>query len=209
MVGNLRGRPLLVGTLFYIIFVIATNIFASSHKNNIPRVNLWERLFDNFHIVQPGLLYRSAQLSYRKLMHYIKKFKIKTIINLRGKNKHTEWWQQEKKCAQKFDIQFFNIASSALRPSTKHEICQLLALYDHAPKPILIHCYSGSDRTGEAAAIWILDKQNKNKKQALKQLSWWYGHLKTRRPYKSQFIKAWQGRDWLTHSYHHTFLTRK
>lgn len=208
MVGNLRGRPLLVGTLFY-IFSMTTSIFTSSHNNNFSRVNLFEKIFDNFHEVQPGFLYRSAQLSYRKFAHYIKKFKIKTIINLRGKNKHAKWWQQEKIYAQKFGAQLFNIATSALRPSTKHEICELLALYDHAQKPILIHCYSGSDRTGEAAALWALDQQHKSMHQALKQLTWKYRHFRIKHPYKSKLIKVWQGRDWLTQTYHPFLLSKK
>lgn len=212
MAGNIQSRPLLVGILFFFIFIFElTSIISASPRkmHKLSRISVWGRIFDNFHAVQPGLLYRSRQLSYRKFAYYIKKFQIKTVINLRGKNKSTRWWQQEKMCTKKFGLQFFNIASNASRPSTKHEICQLLALYDHAPKPILIHCYSGSDRTGEAAAIWVIDRQQpQNKKLALKQLSWKYGHIQSRRPDKAQLIKMWQGREWLIDHYHSFLFTK-
>jgi len=170
----------------------------------MARISLLERLFDNFYAVEHGQLYRSAQLSYRKLAHYIRKFQIKTIINLRGKNKSERWWQQEKICAQKLSVQLFDIPMSARRLPSKHEISQLLALYDHAPKPILIHCYSGADRSGEAAALWALDRQGKNKRAALKQLSFKYWHLRSRRQHKTQFIRLWSGRDWLLKAYNPT-----
>lgn len=185
--------------IFFMILVVAISAQPLQH------ITLWEKIIDNFHAVEKGLLYRSKQLSCKKLRAYVERFNIKTIINLRGKNKSALWWHQEKKCVQELGIKFFNIASNASRPSTKHEICQILSLYDHAPKPILIHCYSGSDRTGEAAALWCLDQQN-NRKAACKQLSWRFGHIQSRRPYKIKLIKVWSGRKWLIHHYNPNLL---
>jgi protein tyrosine/serine phosphatase len=44
------------------------------------------------------------------------------------------------------------------------EIKQSLEIIKNAPKPILIHCWHGSDRTGVVAASYRIIKQNGAKK---------------------------------------------
>ena len=90
---------------------------------------------------------------------------------------------------------------SARRLPHKKDLATLLNLYENAPRPILVHCHSGADRTGEAAALWILDQQKKRRKDALKQLRLKYGHLKFKRPSKRFFIKIWNGRKWALNQY--------
>lgn len=166
----------------------ATKLFHSPH--------------DNFHEVEKNAFFRSKQLSPKKLEKFIKQFGIKTIINLRGKNEDKKWWRQEKEIAKQLNIGFYSIPMSAQRLPHKKDLITLLNLYKHAPRPILIHCLAGADRTGEAAAIWVLDQQKKSKKDALKQLSFTYGHFSFIRPSKKFFIKKlWKGRKWAETKY--------
>ena len=90
--------------------------------------------------------------------------------------------------------------SSQTFPSRK-AIKKLLEIYQNEDQPILIHCLGGADRTGEAAAVWALTMQNKNKNEALKHLSAWYHHLASKAPKKQQFIKMWQGVEWALNEY--------
>ena len=166
-----------------------------------PRVPRLTRMLHNFHAVEPGVLYRSSQLSASMLTSTIKKYGIKTIINLRGCNEHKAWWEAEQTIAQRHNVTFINIPMSAQRLPKKHHLLTLLEAYNTAPRPILIHCYSGSDRTGEAAALWVLEQQKKEKKFALKQLSLRYGHIPRIYPAKRFFIKLWQGIPWLHNEY--------
>lgn len=83
----------------------------------------------------------------------------------------------------------------------KKNLLTLLELYKSATRPILIHCNGGADRTGEAAALWVLDQQNRRKKDALNQLAFKYGHIKLKTPKKRKFIKMWQGREWAENIY--------
>jgi protein tyrosine/serine phosphatase len=46
-----------------------------------------------------------------------------------------------------------------------------------APKPILIHCRSGADRTGLASALYLAAIAKTNEKTAEGQMSIFYGHL--------------------------------
>ena len=156
-----------------------------------------KRLFcataDNFYEVEKNIFYRSKQLTHKKLHHYINKFGIKTIINLRGKNEHRKWWRREKMVADSCGVKMYNIPMSAHRIPEKKHLNFLFYLYKNsqiAPRPILIHCNGGADRTGEAAALWVITQQKKSKKAALRQLSLKYGHIRWKAPLKRRFVKA-------------------
>lgn len=158
-------------------------------------------LSDNFHIVDPGNLYRSKQLSSKRLASYIKKYGIKTIINLRGEHAQKKWWRKELAISEKHNVLLYNIPMTAKKLTEKEKLQELLSIYKNAPRPILIHCQGGADRTGEAAAIWKLEHQNASKQEALKQLQRCYGHNKWSYPAKRFLITIWEGEHWLQHYY--------
>ncbi|MNL27860.1 hypothetical protein D3C87_1494800 [compost metagenome] len=66
--------------------------------------------------------------------------------------------------------------------SARHEldmtkVNQLVAIMRDAPKPILIHCKSGADRTGLATALYLGRVAYLGEKAAESQLSVRYGHI--------------------------------
>lgn len=160
-----------------------------------------DRVTENFHTVEKNKLYRSAQLSPDALKKYVKKRHIKTVINLRGSHPNEHWWEQEKAVCANTQIKFCNISMSASSMPNRQNLIDLLQIYDTGPYPILIHCYGGADRTGEAAALWRLEKQGHSHKQATQELSPLYGHFKSRYPAKDFLIKIWGGRTWLKQRY--------
>ena len=161
----------------------------------------FQRFLDNFHAVEHGKLYRSGQLSPKRLKRYITKYGIKTVINLRGKHPELKWWQQEHEVTTKYGATLHNIPMNSQYLSPKKQLIKLINIYEKAPKPILIHCWSGADRTGEAAALWVLQQQKQGKKQAVKQLSLRYGYFKRRKPAKRFLINIWQNITWLVQWY--------
>lgn len=154
----------------------------------------------NFFEVDPGKFYRSQQLKPDVLKSYIKRYGIKTLINLRGENEK-DWYYGELAITKEMGISFYSIPMSAVVLSSRQDLLKLLDLYDTAPRPILIHCMGGADRTGEAAALWVIEIQKKTKEEALKQLSITYGHRKLVNSAKDFLITIWKGRDWLAKEY--------
>jgi|GEM_PF-6786677 len=196
--------------IFWIILSACLNTGArcnAGSKKEKIHISGLSKIWDNFHSVETGVLYRSGQLSSRKLKKYIKKLDIKTVVNLRGHNKLKKWWQDERQITHELGVSFYNIAMSASRMSSQKELKRLLLIYKTAPKPILIHCLSGSDRTGEAAALWVLEQQKKHIKKALKQLSTRYGHIEFHRPAKKKLIRLWKGEQWLNNDYQSCKIT--
>ena len=110
----------------------------------------------NFYEVLPGQVYRSRQLSKQELIDVTHRYHIKSIINLRGAHPGLVWYQEEMAAANDEHIMHYDIAlkSKTLpNPATLKDLTHLIA---SAPRPLLIHCQSGVDRTGLASAIALI-----------------------------------------------------
>jgi len=136
------------------------------------------KLYGNFHAITPGEAYRSAQL-YKglNLEHYIRKYRIRSILNLRGAHAGDGWYDGEIEVSARYGVAHYDLALSASRQMTAGELRDMLEIFRTAPRPILIHCYSGADRSGLASAIWKLYVDGRTKEEASKQLSVFYGHI--------------------------------
>jgi protein tyrosine/serine phosphatase len=130
----------------------------------------------NFHEVIAGELYRSAQPSPGQLSDYISRYDIKTVINLRGPS-NRDWYASEVAVTYKLGVQHRDFPMSAGRQLTAEESQELIALLRSAPKPILIHCLAGADRTGLASVVYLQQIANVDEETAEWQLSPLYGHV--------------------------------
>ena len=131
----------------------------------------------NFHAVTPGEAYRSAQLDKDELESYINNYHLKSILNLRGKNPDSDWYNEEVKVSSEHGIVHYDMALSASSELTPKEVQVLLEIFNSAPLPILIHCKSGADRSGLVSAMWKVNVDKISKAEAKKQLSIVYGHI--------------------------------
>ena len=181
------------------------NIFSQAYDAIADTINdVLEKIgdinWDNFHTVEEEKFYRCKQLSAERFEHYINKFGIKTIVNLRGES-DSGWWHDEKTIAHKHGVQHFDLPLSPFNPPSIEEILALLYIYETTPRPILIHCLQGADRTGLAAAMWVLDQQEKSNDEAEKQFSLFYRHAELAFPQMHKFVANWRGRGWLLNNY--------
>lgn len=142
---------------------------------------------DNFCEVVPGELYRSSQLLPSRLEYFIKQYGIKTIINLSGDEPYYWVAVEEKKLSDKYGVALFNIKTHALSVTSLEKIRSLLAVLLSSSLPILIHCFAGSDRTGEACALYLL-ASDKGVSAAVSQLSPRFGHKRWLFPCKYYLI---------------------
>lgn len=131
----------------------------------------------NFHEVLPGELYRSNQPTAAQVTDYAQRYGIKTIVNLRGSAVDAQWYRDEIKTATALGVKHIDFRMSAYRPLTLDEARQLITLLRDAPKPVLIHCKSGADRTGLASVIYLSQVAGKSEDTAERQLSLYFGHL--------------------------------
>jgi protein tyrosine phosphatase (PTP) superfamily phosphohydrolase (DUF442 family) len=131
----------------------------------------------NFHVITPGEAYRSAQLDSDELQHYIRKYNIKSIINLRGKRTGRSWYQEELQVSKQFNCRHYDLSIPPDKSPSPEQVNKLLHLFETAPRPVLLHCKAGADRSGLAAALWKTVVDGAPKKLAGKQLSLRFGHF--------------------------------
>lgn len=135
------------------------------------------RATGNIHTVVDGVLYRSAQLNRAQFDHVIRQHGIKSILNLRGGHLTDAWYADEIAVSKELGVTHFDYPISARRRVSPEQIADILSIVRSAPKPLLIHCRSGADRSGLVAALFLLDAEHADAAAADQQLSVAYGHF--------------------------------
>jgi protein tyrosine phosphatase (PTP) superfamily phosphohydrolase (DUF442 family) len=129
----------------------------------------------NFHTVVGGRCYRCAQPSADDLPALSRTLGIRSIVNLRGFDDRP-WYGEERAAAERLGIAFADAGIWASSPPTEAEFLNVVRAVDESPEPILIHCQSGSDRSGLASAVFLLLKTDATVEQACGQLGLRFGH---------------------------------
>lgn len=135
------------------------------------------QLSGNFHEVVPGELYRSAQITPQRLVEYQKAVGIRTVVNLRGENIGAGWYDEEIAAARALGIGHRDFGMSAGQRFPKERAAELIDLLRSAPKPVLIHCKGGADRSGLVAALYLAAIADAGEAAAEGQLSLRFGHV--------------------------------
>jgi protein tyrosine/serine phosphatase len=146
----------------------------------------------NFHAVEEGTFYRSAQLSKSELQSAARDHGIKAVLNLRGAHPGEAWYDDEVAVSKALGLAHYDYALSARRLVTEEQISDLLAIIRHAPKPLLVHCKSGADRTGLVSALYRFAIEGKSANEADAELTLAYGHF----PYLTSRTRAMDESFW-------------
>lgn len=170
----------------------------------------------NFHAVVEGQVYRSAQPSPSQLEAWTRKYGLKTVACLRGK---TDKDQNEDQTAKDLGLVFFDkeVRCSAEDLPSALWARKMVDILEKAPRPILIHCAAGADRTGVASVMAAMAVGGQSYKDARSQLSIRYGHVNDNQNYIGGFLLAYeeycrqnhldtggwaQFKDWATQTYY-------
>lgn len=131
---------------------------------------------DNFYALKDGVIYRSAQLDANALEKHIVSQNLKTFVNLRGPNPDKDWYRTESNIAKKNGITLIDIPLSSSERIRPDQARTYIDLINQAPKPLLIHCLNGSDRTGFISAVYLI-QNGVDEITASHQLALRYGHF--------------------------------
>lgn len=149
---------------------ISPLILASAYGLNLAFAN-------NFREVIQNKLYRSGEMLEPHISETIKKYNIKTVIDLRLKNsqKINDYDQAEKAIVEATGASYFHSPLASTRVIRLHELDNLLKIFDKATYPIWIHCSNGTHRSGFATLLWLIAKEGYSFDTAVNQLSLLYG----------------------------------
>ena len=178
--------PLLVTVSLAVICSVVYQMESDSTAVTSSLANLVFR--NNLHEVVPGKFFRSAQMARSELAAVIEKHGIKSVIDLRlDEDAPDKTGATEAQTAASHGAEYRHIGFSSSKAAQRPSILALLKAYDEMPLPILVHCSSGTHRSGVASALWLLDKEMSTPEIALEQLSFRFGYFQVERD-----LKAWR-----------------
>ncbi|MEO1104333.1 MAG: sulfur transferase domain-containing protein, partial [Pseudomonadota bacterium] len=129
--------------------------------------------YRNRHQVTPGL-WRSAQPSPGDIA-WARKAGIRTIVSLRGDGFGGDPLEQEACAREGLNFERLIMWSRAAPP--KDSLRRAIERFPLLEGPILLHCKSGADRAGLAAALYLMIVDGAPVARASEQLSLRYGHI--------------------------------
>jgi protein tyrosine/serine phosphatase len=131
----------------------------------------------NFHAVVANEVYRSAQVTPEDIAAYQSDVGIRSILNLRGAAPGEDWYDAEVAASAALGVTHVDFKMNASVQLTEAEAGQLITLMRDLPKPLLVHCRHGSDRTGLAMSLYLAAISGADEATAEGQLSLWFGHF--------------------------------
>lgn len=159
-------RPIKATGIALLVFIFSAGAYFGSLQ-----------LDGNIHVVEPGQLVRSAQLSKSGFARVIHDHGIRSIVNLRGAHQGASWYDNEVAVSDSLGVAHYDYGISAEHMVTAKQIGEILTLLRTAPRPILIHCQGGADRSGLVAALYEAEIVGRTDSVADRQLSLRYGHF--------------------------------
>ncbi|WP_405414552.1 dual specificity protein phosphatase family protein [Maribacter sp. Asnod1-A12] len=162
---------------FYYLVLFALISFAFSFPINHMQEFFYKKVesnnFHNLYRINESV-YRSEQPS-KKGMKELKALGIKSILNLRRQ-------QTDVKKIKGLDLQLDRIPLKAATLDFE-AIYKTLNSLQQAEKPVLVHCWHGSDRTGTIIAAYRMVFENWGKEKAINEfIDKPFGYHKTRFP---------------------------
>ncbi len=136
-------------------------------------------LGENFREVSAGNCYRSGQMTTESLQEHIRKLKIGSVVNLRGACKET-WYENELKLCEDNQVAHVDFKIDPVRLPRSEVLHEMIRCFKTSPRPLVLHCRNGCDRTGLAAALYeiVIDQKSVHEAVAV-QLSWRNGHFRS------------------------------
>lgn len=136
---------------------------------------IFRAIWTNFSEVVPGRVYRANHPMPFHLARFARRRRLLTLVNLRGHRKcGSDALSRE--AAPRLGLAHVDMAFESRGAPHRDRILRFAGLYRDLAFPILMHCKSGADRAGLAAALVVMFEGGTTTK-ALEQLSWRYGHF--------------------------------
>jgi len=165
----------------------------------------------NFYWVVPGEIARSSQAYIGFLRKFLAAHRIKGVVNLRGSKPGWRWWNYETRVCAELGVTHRDVRFNSRRLPSRALLLDMLDAFEAAPRPFLVKCSGGQDRTSFASALYLLHAQGWSAREgaAAQFAPWPYLHFPKRqqRWLRRFLIFAEEGsgggrlRDWIARTY--------
>lgn len=138
---------------------------------------LLRAIYDNRYRLAGGL-YRVNQPSPLRLARYVRRYGIRTVINLRGENPQLGWYRLEQEACRALGLQMhtLEVYSRGLLDAARTQ--KVIDLIRTIELPAIVHCKSGADRAGFFSVLYRHIRLGEPLSVAQSELGWRYGHFR-------------------------------
>ncbi len=194
---------------------VASNRVAAWQDSLLADHAVFRLVWTNAAEVLPGRLYRSNHPTPRQLAAAVRKHGLTTLINLRGR-RHCGSDALSRDAARRLGLRHVDMAFESRGAPHRERILRFHEIFRSLEGPALMHCKSGADRAGLASGLAVLFDGGTST-EALKQLSWRFGHWKSARTgildaFFHLYAREAEGRvpflDWVRDGYDEAALKR-
>jgi protein tyrosine/serine phosphatase len=123
-----------------------------------------------------GKVYRCNHPTPPRLRRMTRSLGLRTLINLRGKTQSGSD-ALSREASRELGLDFYDMAFESRGAPQRERIIRLHGIYTSMQTPALMHCKSGADRAGLAAGLMVMFAGGTSA-DALRQLSWRFGHIR-------------------------------
>ncbi len=124
---------------------------------SLTRDPLHRYFFDeNLLEIVPGEIWRSAQPSGPEMDAFITRLGLRSVLNLRGERGGSAWLREERSVTAARGVELHTVRLSAKQMPPTPRLREIVRVLDTAPRPLLLHCKGGVERSGLVGAVAVL-----------------------------------------------------
>jgi protein tyrosine phosphatase (PTP) superfamily phosphohydrolase (DUF442 family) len=131
----------------------------------------------NFHRVSDDT-FRSSQPTMWQLRRMVKKYGIKTILNLKGNNPNSAYLAFEREQCEKLGVKLIDVDIKSRETPWVENLHVAKELFETIEYPMWMHCKAGADRTGIYATFYQYFHRHIPIEQTDQLKLWPYGHIR-------------------------------
>ncbi len=187
-----RRRPSLARRLIRLLILAAVVYGGYSLWTGEVRNLFWPR---NWGVVEPGKLYRSAQISRRIIRPTLQDNHIGVVIFMSGDDPSREDTTIEARTCADLGIKRFNLNLNGNGTGKVEKYIAALAEIIQSNRrnvPVLVHCETGAQRTGGVVAFYRVLVEGRSGSEAYAELLQ-YGHDPSKNPHLIPYLNEHMG----------------
>jgi protein tyrosine/serine phosphatase len=131
----------------------------------------------NFHRISEEA-FRSSQPTMWQMRRMVKKYGIKTILNLKGANADSAYWHFEREQCARLGVKLVDISIASRNIPNLERLRRAQEVFETVEYPVWMHCKAGADRAGIYATLYQYFRQHIPIERTDQLRLWPYGHIR-------------------------------